>query len=286
MINFGRDTAKKFIVFCLLMSLTVGRVFSSSDVLLPLDHFSPTLYNSLPVVEVADEALQSKSGVFDEFLEEASRLSTEHNFSELVGVRLIHRHHLVGDTEVMAESYEYLDDQEALVTRPVKMDSLKEYTPASWIIKDGTIKVFEYSKDLRVRNGYTKLQESAAFISSFVNLLRKYEMEDLVSFSILDREWYGRLSGTLFFTEDSYDLEHSFMSVVRPKDLNETSTDTYINTAWILNTPLNFNSNAVLEGKSSDDSDIVPYTYGCYYAGTRCVNYGQGHRNVRQHGRN
>ncbi|MBY0293288.1 MAG: hypothetical protein K2W92_08395 [Alphaproteobacteria bacterium] len=188
-----------------------------------LRRFSHKTYNELKTVEEANNILH-QSSQFPEFIEEAKNLAKFYEVSDFFGVRLAHKHTQLLPNTIMVDSYEQLNDQKVLVTRPTDKDSISEAVPASWILgkKGQSYKAFEYSRDPLVKRGFEILKTKPQLFEDFYNLTKKYNLENTLVPSILKRDWEDDLSsrGYTYYLEQSYE-NPSFMSIVSPQKEND-----------------------------------------------------------------
>lgn len=163
-------------------------------------------YNSLPEVEDNHELLK-KSPHFSSFLKEAEEVVIKHELEQYVGFRLIHKHFPVEKGQLMVEENLLVNSVPSLVTYAEDKNTvtLKKSLPSSWIFS-GTeseeLDVFETSTDSAVKQGVELLQQKKEFIQEIGSLVKKHEMNSLMSLALLRRE-------KLFAKEDQIYVEIS-----------------------------------------------------------------------------
>jgi hypothetical protein len=217
---------KKFLTICLFLFIPLitnaaamvedGRDFS---------RFKPTSYNSLGSPDSAYDQLESTEGFMsfiNKTLDKAKKAGLD------IGFRLIHRHGIVADDEVMLESYREVEGKPALVTQNVKYDKEKHH-PASWIVDEDGLTAFEYSEDSKVAEGLSKIRENMDVWNEIISSLRESKLNHLLALSILDRTSRSVFEGAGLMLETTQ--LSPFMSIVQPSDKSIEDGDV-IRTVW------------------------------------------------------
>jgi len=147
--------------------------------------FSAESYNTLIDVDKADKLLE-ENGSLEVFLLEAETLIKSYELEKTVGIRLAHRHTKLEDGEILADSLEMFNNNPALITRKVKVDSAKT-VPASWMWDGKKYVPFEYSDDAAVKDAVKVLESKKGFFRDFYSLVSKHGLEDILYPAILYR---------------------------------------------------------------------------------------------------
>src|SRR5260221_13865802 len=99
-------------------------------------------YNNLSSVEESDAQLR-ESIQFTALLKDTEEIVTRYELEPFIGLRLIHRHFLLDDSQVMAEDYELVSQVPSLVTSALNIEEAIEVgaTPSSWIFSSDSEEV-------------------------------------------------------------------------------------------------------------------------------------------------
>ncbi len=192
-------------------------------------------YNSLPSVEESD-ALLKMSPRFDAFLNDAKETVTRYELESFIGLRLIHRHFLLGDSQVMAEGYELVSQAPSLVTYAHNIEDAIEVgaTPSSWIFSSNPeeVRLFESSTDYAIKSARSLLEKSPDFMDEMGKVLREHALYTLISVAVLKRD-------ALVASEDQVYFEMNYpnpaKSVVQLWDASEAIQS--IRTSWSFKGP-------------------------------------------------
>jgi len=125
-----------------------------------------------------------KDRSFEEFLVAAREWAMERKVDEILGLRLLHRHHQPESDEAMVETLE----EKALVTRPECLGKLGNAVPASWILATEGLRVFEYSRDPKVLESFPKV--TLSLLKELETIIRKFSFESVLAPSIDPRGLY------------------------------------------------------------------------------------------------
>jgi hypothetical protein len=221
----------KPLTLALILGLFLGKAsFGTSLVINTLDNdhsysltkYSSNFYNTLPTVEKADSLLK-KRGDFEEFLIEArSRIENE-QLRELLGFRLVHRHNTLASNQKMVERFGFSSENlPFFVTRPENIN-IEDNVPASWLVTDKGLLVFEYSTDPDVIN-FISTTYGSTLIKELSEAVLRYDLEELMAPSVLKRQnfehfqHYGIKQKKLFQPlEHSEEIHNTHANVVLPK---------------------------------------------------------------------
>ncbi|HEX2059962.1 MAG TPA: hypothetical protein VHK90_04415 [Thermoanaerobaculia bacterium] len=160
---------------------------SSSVPFSGLRAFSPSVYNALPAVYDADEALAAQAERAA-FFQEVGDLICGHELDAFVGVSLLHKHNTVDDGQVMVEHYdESRYGRPALVMQRVAWDERPDRVPVVMKVGDdgASLLPIEHSSIAPARDAYGRLDEKlAVFAPAFCDVVRKYRFEELIALCI------------------------------------------------------------------------------------------------------
>ena len=230
---------------CFVFSLLLGfgpvkaNLFDLDDPDGSLKRFSHNAYNNLKTVEDANSLL-IKSTKLPEFMKEVKILAQSYGVTDILGIRLAHKHTTLLPEMRMVDGYENMMGENVLATRATNKNLLNEAIPTSWILgkKGETYKAFEYSTDPSAKKNFEILKTKPHLFNNFHELAKKYELENLLVPAIVKREWEEKLTkeGYTYYLEQSYESP-SFVSVVSPQkeiDFKKSSAQPII-TGWDLN---------------------------------------------------
>lgn len=183
-------------------------------------------YNSLPQVEVANANLNSRENFYD-FLNEAEKLVTNYGFEKYVGFRLIHKHFELPQFHVMVEELQDIEGIPSLVSQPIEITiaSLKGAVPSGWLFSSTSRNIFEFSTDSAVQAGLNTVQSAPKFLDDIEKLLNKYQIEDIMSVSLLRKE-------SLVPQEGQHYLETTFPTASIVQIVNDSESSDGIRTSW------------------------------------------------------
>jgi hypothetical protein len=193
-----------------------------------LNIFEQNYYNKLLKAGKANQLIKEKSENFKDLCTEGNQLLLDHQI-EGVGARLVHRHFEIEKDEKIIERVGDYEGEQALITKP---DTNHEGSvPASWILDKENMhyKVFECTTCNKAKKIYEYLKEKTKFLKEFADLLLKYDLQELIALSILDRDYFDGKPEDGYYIERSYDKS----SVVKySKEMPDKNQD--IETAWQL----------------------------------------------------
>lgn len=145
------------------------------------------LYNLLMDVEPADELLMTLNKL--QILHDLSAVIRRYRLENLVGIRLLHRHHTLSLGELMLEAT--LPDrtgQPTLTTSAVhRTEVTRVFAPNSWMVFNGELYPMEYSVDAAVTSAADISVCYADFFREFVGTLAEAGATGLLGPCILRR---------------------------------------------------------------------------------------------------
>jgi len=207
----------KVVTFIMILSLSLSAdSFSIKDI--DVEDYVKS-YNGLCSVEKADSELKSNT-LFREFLTKAKDIIVKHDLQEYVGLRLIHRHFDVQPQQVMIENFELREGVPSLITSSQSISSAYEpgVFPASWILSEDGLSIFEFSRDSAVFQGVNIMKDNELFIDEMRNLMIQNGVSNLLSISILKRNSIDLSlasldSGKIYVERNFGDLQKSIVQL-------------------------------------------------------------------------
>jgi hypothetical protein len=190
-------------------------------------------YNLLPDVEWADDKLSSldKTGV----LESLSGVIVKHRLEDLVGIRLLHAHNRIRESEMMIEEEE-MDGmgRNCLVTMAKQEPAtIAGYSTNSWQLCDNEFIPLEFSTDEMVVAEPNLLSQNTDFFSEFAAALKKLSVEDILGPCIVKRSFYKnyRPGGPSILVETT-DVSRR-ANVLKFDDKDNYDLEALIQTTWL-----------------------------------------------------
>lgn len=217
-------------------------------------------YNLLPSVEENNYALKNNVN-FPSFLEKAQEVVTLYELEPYVGVRLIHKHFPVDHNQLMLEEYKLINSASSLVTSAHDFDMAieKEAFPASWIFSNSSTRpfVFEASVDPAVRIGIRRLQENYEFMGEIESLLRKNNLQGLLSIALLRRDSLHAQGDNIYMEINDGNSAQSVVQLwPENSDLNNS-----IRTSWSFKGPKQVGCINVSYCSKQSDGSHVTYSF-------------------------
>ncbi|CAG8683687.1 17434_t:CDS:1 [Dentiscutata heterogama] len=149
-----------------------------------LNKFDSKKYSGLLSPKKANDELDLRKSEFKELLAKIEQL-TEKKGIEL-GLRLLHSHEIpLEDGQAMIETFSEYEGKPAFIT---SADLPDNSYPASWILNDEELLVFEYSTDPYVKRIYEKLLEDSSVLNEINALIKTYNLESLIGPCITARD--------------------------------------------------------------------------------------------------
>ncbi|MCM2443514.1 hypothetical protein HGO34_27910 [Agrobacterium vitis] len=140
-------------------------------------------YNALPDLDEADFQLNSrKDGCIDFLLS----IIMKHGKHEFVGIRLLHKHNLIENGEIMAEYHQVDKDGFSLITRATKVrDWSSNLRPNSWIFKNGEWTPMEFSNAELLKNPNVNPSSEKELFQELADAINLFEVEDVIGPSLM-----------------------------------------------------------------------------------------------------
>lgn len=150
--------------------------------------FSWTNYNKLPPVDEAFKQITTSNN-FESFFSEIEDLALKHGVSDVIGIRLAHKHWLVTSDDIMLEKPAERHGRFALVTKATCRESVDTpVAPSCWLYGADKYEDYEYSTDEDVINAYKLLKTKNEFFKAFLEVAKKYHYEYLLVPTIICKE--------------------------------------------------------------------------------------------------
>jgi len=191
-----------------------------------LNLFDFEKYNKLQEVEIADRILKQRKE-FNKLLEKVHTLTREYNIE--LGLRLIHKHLLLDEGKIMVEKFSIFGGKPAYITSP---DYISENIyPASWLIINDTLFVYEYSTDEHVKKTLERLEEDSYVLEEIVRLIKQYNLETLIAPCIHARNTLIHFDKNEELVERTY--SNPLANIIQYKDDKASNTvNQSITTLW------------------------------------------------------
>ncbi len=222
-------------------------------------------YNNLPDVEWADEKLNSLNKT--EILATLGDIIVRHKLEFLIGIRLLHNHNLIDDSELMIEKEELIDDSYCLTTIASKKEnSTYNVASNSWKLCNGNFEPLEFSKDLMVIAESDVMISKNHFFKEFGNNLIELGVDNILGPCIIRRHFFGdrKTSDSALLVETSDELRRA--NILRFDNASNYDTNSLIQTTWL-----------AVDMTEADEANCTAY---CARAAcvphTVCVRDGQG----------
>jgi len=190
--------------------------------------FSPFIYNSLGTVEDALAELNSKGK--NAILEELGLAILKNNLEKRIGIRLLHNHNTVDESELMLESYE--DSTDSLVTRPVSSAEIPTTAKANtWLLKDEAAYPIELS-DSSAMDFASCSTEHRDLFEDFARVLKHYDVAHILGPCVISKDFYGRAGAELHRLVETIDLSRRANSVRYAKP-DQYPANRLVETTWV-----------------------------------------------------
>jgi hypothetical protein len=192
---------------------------------------SPKLYNRLPGIGEADEAIRPLQNRLDQLVKHGSEACRSAPFPRgEVGAFLLHKHWELRDGESMIERSAALPSgRPALVTSARRLISPAAIAPCRFQIdpKRRELQALEFSSDPFVVDAWQALQEDPSFLERICGLVSDSGMSDQIGFAIFDRASVPVAAGEQM-VEENGDRE----SVLCARVLRPEEEDMVVPTGW------------------------------------------------------
>jgi hypothetical protein len=229
-------------------------------------------YNNLPDVEWADEKLNSLEK--SKILETLSGVIIKHKLEYLIGIRLLHNHNSIDNSELMIEKEEIIDNSYCLTTLASKKeDNIQNVVSNSWKLCDGNFEPLEFSIDSMVIREFDIMISKSQFFKEFGNCLQDLGVDNILGPCIIRREFFGnrRTSDSALLVETSDQSRRA--NILRFENPEKYDTNSLIQTTWL--------------AVNITDGDEANCTANCAKAAcvphTACVKDGQGGHSQQSH---
>lgn len=175
-------------------------------------------YNNLPELDEADFALEEskKSDIINELI----NIIVRNGLESTVGVRLLHKHNILYEGELMIEDC-FVGDEFTLVTKAENSQKLnKDYVPNSWALRGGEYVPIEFS----ARNLLTDIEINPdthpKFFRELAEVLQSHGVDGVLGPSVLGSDFIEshRPKGHSILAEVSnYDERSNILMFARPE---------------------------------------------------------------------
>jgi hypothetical protein len=184
-------------------------------------------YNALLSVEDANAAIRTDD-VIGDFLASASELFVRHDVQSRFGVALLHKHNTCDDGESMIQYAGTVNDETALITRPVtKVIDYGAEVPWVWALSDGQFYPMEFTTDKVARSLFTNERDvPAGFLDEFIDLSTRSPIGHLIGLAIVERALFEEIPGDCAAIEYTFPEERSNVIFVRERSGIPTSIET------------------------------------------------------------
>ncbi|CAG8651639.1 11701_t:CDS:1 [Dentiscutata erythropus] len=153
-----------------------------------LNEFDIKKYNGLPPPKTANDELELRKLEFKELLAKVEQLTGKEGIE--LGLRLLHSHEIpLEDGQAMVETFAEYEGEPAFIT---SADLPNNSYPASWILNNGKLLVFEYSTDPYVKRIYEKLLKDSSVLNEINTLIKTYNLESLIGPCITARDMLSK----------------------------------------------------------------------------------------------
>jgi hypothetical protein len=229
--------------------------------------FDRYVYNDLMSVEEANKKVR-EGGRLHDFLDSASKLFVLHRMQSRFGVALLHNHNLCNEGELMIQYTTTVNQENALVTRPVKTRAyLNDEVPSVWALSGRQFLPLEFTTDQKAREHFFAADVPFTFLNAYINLVESSSVGYLLGLAIVDRKFYETARTEDVAIEYSNSTERSNVIFLRNRDCIPQS----IETTWIFESYTDMASGEALA--STECSSTCKTGTKC---NTRCiVDYGK-----------
>jgi hypothetical protein len=158
-------------------------------------------YSRLPKVEDNAERFDTHPER-ENLVKQIGEILRGKGLDNILGIRLIHRHHPLSQGHVMVETPREESGIPTLVTSPRPFEVALEIgaQPASWIFgtQPGDIFLFETSNDLSVRAATEVLKTKPEVFEAVGSILRQFNATSLLSLAIISRSTLQAREGEFY----------------------------------------------------------------------------------------
>lgn len=127
----------------------------------------------------------------ESILADLGQVVIRHGLDDVVGIRLLHKHHDILESEWMLETEE-VDNRgiRCLTTTARRMEVGQRGSANTWMLVGEEAVALEFSKDQQVLGIEKSSRITEEFLSDFGNALDRYGVRDLLGPCIVSREYY------------------------------------------------------------------------------------------------
>jgi hypothetical protein len=229
------------------------------------------VYNLLPDVETADADLTQLGRA--SLLERLGDVIRAHDLCSKFGIRLLHRHNSISDTEVMVEREEHSAALgHCLTTMAADAPQVSDAPlPNSWKLHDGAYVPLEWSADAEVTSVVDPVGRHGEFFSDFAAVLSEHECAGILGPCVIARDFARRHrpSPSSIFIETCEDARRA--NVVRFDDPERYASQKLIQTTWVVSSR---------SAETDCNPDCIPS--GCNPV-SACVVGSNGHQSETAH---
>ena len=144
-------------------------------------------YNHLPDVFEADRDLTAFGR--DIAVDALLQVIRTHSLDSSVGLRLLHKHNLIGEGELMVEDAVVDDNGFALITRASSAsEECSGIVPNSWVLTDAGFIPMEYSNDTLIQDSTICPKTRPEFFAELATVLRKLGLSGLIGAALLSSD--------------------------------------------------------------------------------------------------
>jgi hypothetical protein len=191
-------------------------------------------YNRLPEVFEADLKLVSFGR--DNALKVLFEIIRNHKLENHVGIRLLHKHNLIFENEIMVEGA--ISDSEgfALVTQALPISDVDgRVVPNSWVLTDSAFIPMEFSHKNLVFNSKICPETKPEFFAELATKLRELGLSTVLGPALISSDFVKSNSpgsSTLMIERSALDDR---VNILRYARSNDFSKDSFVETYWCIN---------------------------------------------------
>lgn len=148
-------------------------------------------YNDLPELDEADRYLKGAGS--DAILTELLGVIVKHDMGKYVGIRLLHKHNVISEDEIMVEYHSLEEDGFSLITKATKESDIhRSYVPNSWQYRDGGFVPIEFSESFLVSDSDINPGKYAAFFAELGDAIKRTGAAEVLGPSLLGSDFIER----------------------------------------------------------------------------------------------
>ncbi|WP_041388681.1 hypothetical protein [Polaromonas sp. JS666] len=188
-------------------------------------------YNKLPTVFDADLALRQRDR--DSVIEELLIVIEDHGLQNSVGLRLLHRHNEIAESEVMLEEARFDEHGLALVTLASPVAAVDSTVAAnSWMLDGDEFIAVEYSRASLLQSPGVSPKTQPLFFSALQRKLREFDVETWVGPALIESDFVSSHSQgrELLLEQSAFDDR---ANVLRYVSIDEIAPSGVVETFWV-----------------------------------------------------